>query len=185
MKTMRLRLLAAPLIILLGILAVDVLADGPYGIWFGLGSGGGGTSAVGGLEMTGTAGQPTVGSSSGGTLRVRSGFWTSVTGGVSSVEGETPGLPTADRLDAPYPNPFNPSTTIRFELAGRSPVRVRIFDARGRMVRDLVDEEYPAGRHDVAWDGRDDRGGRVPSGIYFVHFEAGGTVGTRKMTLLK
>jgi hypothetical protein len=186
MKKLTNRPVITLLILLLGVTAVDVMANGPHGLWFGLGSGGGGTSGSGsGLEVTGTVGQPLVDRSSSGTTLVRSGFWYSVQGPVGSAGDVPPGLPAANRLDSPYPNPFNPATNIRFELTARSPVRVRIFDAQGRMVRDLVREVYPAGRHEVAWNGRDDQGGSVSSGVYFVRFEADGTVGTKKMTLLK
>jgi hypothetical protein len=186
MKKLATRPVVTLLILVLGVTAADVLANGPYNLWFGLGSGGGGTSASGaGLEVTGTAGQPLVDTSTGGTLRVRSGFWYSVHRPVGSAGDTPPGLPAANRLDAPYPNPFNPATNIRFELTARSPVRIRIFDAQGRLVRDLVREEYPAGRHEVAWNGKDDQGGSVSSGVYFVRFEADGALGTKKMTLLK
>ncbi|MEN8006325.1 MAG: FlgD immunoglobulin-like domain containing protein [Candidatus Krumholzibacteriota bacterium] len=177
------------LFLILAALAADVLADGVYNLSFGLSSGGGGTSSSGALKVTGTAGQPATGDSFESLLLpglvVRSGFWNTSLPSVSAVGEELPATPLVNRLNAPYPNPFNPSTNIRFELATAGRVRVKIYDARGQMVRDLVREDYPAGRHEVAWNGRNDQGGNAASGIYFIRFEAGNVSGTKKMTLLK
>jgi PKD repeat protein len=85
-----------------------------------------------------------------------------------------------------YPNPFNPRTTIAFELGARAPVDLRVFDASGRLVRRLVDgEPLDPGRHDVVWNGRDDAGKLLASGTYFYRLEAGEHSGTRKMVLMK
>jgi hypothetical protein len=83
------------------------------------------------------------------------------------------------------PNPFNPETTIRFTLAGRTPVRLSIFDATGRHVRTLLDGSREAGSHQILWDGRDDRGNSAGSGIYFCRLDAAGRTQARKMVLLK
>jgi hypothetical protein len=84
-----------------------------------------------------------------------------------------------------YPNPFNPSTTIGFELAMPERVTVRIFDVAGRLVKTLADRVLAAGPHELRWDGRDERGFVVASGIYFVHFESRNGVTTRKAIMLK
>jgi PKD repeat protein len=78
--------------------------------------------------------------------------------------------PTANAfaLHHNYPNPFNPSTTIRFELAHGTDATLEIFDVRGRRVRTLVNGRQPAGEISVVWDGRDDRGLSVATGVYFV-----------------
>lgn len=84
------------------------------------------------------------------------------------------------------PNPFNPSTTIAYSLSGAGSVRLRIYDVAGRQVRTLLDEQRsPAGQAEVVWDGRNDRGAAVASGVYFYRLEAGSFVSTRKMVLLK
>lgn len=177
------------MVLVLAVFAAEVLADGTFGFGFGLASGGGGSSFGGGFTVTGIAGQPVVSSSQAilpyPPMKVRSGFWTTTARTVTAVGDELPTTPLANRLNAPYPNPFNPATNIRFEMAAPGLVRVKIYDARGQMVRDLVREEFPAGLHEVLWDGKNDKGGNAPSGMYFVRFEAGETVGTRKMTLLK
>ncbi len=85
-----------------------------------------------------------------------------------------------------YPNPFNPVTTMSFDLPRSSSVRLGIFDVVGRLVRTLVAEEYhAAGRFEVSWNGHDDGGRMVTSGTYFVRMQAGSEAVTRKVMLLK
>jgi flagellar hook assembly protein FlgD len=90
------------------------------------------------------------------------------------------------RLLANAPNPFNPTTTVRFELAGTSLVRIDLYDASGALVQTLVNESREAGTHGIEWNG-DDRFGRpVASGVYFARLQVNGTlVDTHKMLLLK
>ncbi|MBI3872301.1 MAG: T9SS type A sorting domain-containing protein, partial [candidate division Zixibacteria bacterium] len=84
-----------------------------------------------------------------------------------------------------YPNPFNPSTRIGFELASTQNVQVRVFNILGQVVKVLVDQELPAGKHDVSWDGTDDHGSPVASGIYLCRLVAGGAAESKKMVLLR
>jgi len=100
----------------------------------------------------------------------------------------TAARPTTARneLAQNVPNPFNPSTTIRFSLRQRSKVTLSVYDVRGRRVRTLVRGVRTAGvEHVVAWDGRDDAGAAVSSGVYFYRLVAGSFTQTRKMLLLK
>jgi hypothetical protein len=99
--------------------------------------------------------------------------------------GETPAEQTM--LDQNEPNPFNPTTTIRFRIDEPGHVRLTIFSPNGARVRTLVDGTSAprAGGHEVVWDGRDDSGRLVASGVYFYRLEAAGAVETHKMTLLK
>lgn len=83
------------------------------------------------------------------------------------------------------PNPFNPSTTIRYILPSRGHLRVSIYDVSGRLVTTLVDESQSAGTHGVEWKGTDAVGTRVSSGVYLVRIEAGKQTLSRKMVLLK
>ncbi len=102
--------------------------------------------------------------------------------------GEDPsaaGLPAVTTLHPNVPNPFNPVTEIRFDLAARGPVTLRVFDVGGRQVRALVNETRPAGRYRVSWNGLDDAGARVASGIYFYRLETPVFSAARKMVLLK
>ncbi len=85
------------------------------------------------------------------------------------------------------PNPFNPSTIIRYVVPGPAPADVvlRVYDVQGRVVATLVSRRADPGYHDVRWDGRDDRGRRVSSGIYFYRAEIGGHSFTRKLAVLE
>ncbi len=85
-----------------------------------------------------------------------------------------------------HPNPFNPQTTIPFDVPGND-TRVRLFvlDASGRVVRTLVDQNMSGGSHETVWNGRDARGNTVSSGVYFYVLDVGGERRTRKMVLLK
>ena len=84
------------------------------------------------------------------------------------------------------PNPFNPVTTIRFDLPERSRVDLRVFDVGGKEVRRLVDGvEYDSGEHSVIWNGHDMRDRVVPAGVYFSRIMTAGHVETKRMTLVK
>jgi len=84
------------------------------------------------------------------------------------------------------PNPFNPSTTLRFRVEEPGEAILRVFDARGRIVRTLLRQWLPAGEHEARWDGRDERGGEVASGLYFAQIAAAHGVPDRlKIVLMK
>ncbi|MDY0109355.1 MAG: FlgD immunoglobulin-like domain containing protein [Candidatus Krumholzibacteria bacterium] len=84
-----------------------------------------------------------------------------------------------------YPNPFNPLTTIAFDLPRDARVRLRIHDVAGRLVRELVDADLTAGSHRIAWDGTDRAGSRQPSGVYFYQLITPERTATRAMTLVQ
>lgn len=84
-----------------------------------------------------------------------------------------------------YPNPFNPVTTIRFDLRNESVVRLTVYSVDGRRVRTLASGPLSEGSHFIEWDGRDASGNQVSSGVYLYRLEAGVQVLTRKMVLLK
>ncbi|MDZ7371620.1 MAG: T9SS type A sorting domain-containing protein, partial [candidate division KSB1 bacterium] len=84
-----------------------------------------------------------------------------------------------------YPNPFNPWTTIAFDLPKEGQVSVCIYDGRGRLVRQLADRFFAAGRHSLSWDACDEGGNQVPSGIYVVTVAFNGENRSGKLTLLK
>ncbi len=98
-------------------------------------------------------------------------------------------LPRSWSLSQNYPNPFNPSTTISFEVPGisvtKQHVTLAVYDIRGRLVRTLVSSEITPGNHKIHWDGRNDRGEFVSSGIYLYTLKTGAERYTRKMTILK
>jgi choice-of-anchor B domain-containing protein len=106
----------------------------------------------------------------------------------SSQVGIQDARPTASRVLALHgnaPNPFNPQTTIRFDLRQAGDVRLRIFDATGRLVRTLVDRNLETGAHATVWDGRTGDGAAAASGVYFYRLEAGGETRSRRMVLAK
>jgi len=101
-----------------------------------------------------------------------------------------PGLPRSFALSQNFPNPFNPSTAIRYSIApsgNRESVAtsLRIYDTRGREVRTLVAEAKRPGEYTVQWDGADDRGVRLASGTYIYRLQAGNDSSTRKMVIDK
>jgi hypothetical protein len=83
-----------------------------------------------------------------------------------------------------HPNPFSSATMVSFVLERDSSASVDVFDARGRRVRSLTSGQFPAGRHDVLWDGREDSGAGVSPGIYFARVKAAGNEATAKVILL-
>jgi hypothetical protein len=88
-------------------------------------------------------------------------------------------------LSANYPNPFNPATTIEFNLSKTGPVSLVILDVHGREVKTLYNGRAAAGRHSVAWDGTDDAGQDVSSGIYFYQLASSAGIETRTMSLIR
>lgn len=95
-------------------------------------------------------------------------------------------LPERTGLGKPYPNPFNPRVEIPFEVMGGSHVTIRAYDSRGRVVRTLLSEFVPAGRHRIPWSGLDDRGVGVSSGVYFVRLSTEGPATfTERITLVR
>ncbi|MBT6413248.1 MAG: T9SS type A sorting domain-containing protein, partial [Candidatus Marinimicrobia bacterium] len=103
------------------------------------------------------------------------------------VEGESVGidnnitLPNDFVLFPAYPNPFNPTTTIRFKLVkSQQNASLRIYDISGRLVETLLNEKLIAGEHEIKWNG-----GNNPSGVYFISFETGEFFSNQKIILMK
>jgi hypothetical protein len=105
--------------------------------------------------------------------------------GASTVK-DIGGSAISFKLCQNYPNPFNPSTKIQFSLPQVEKVRLEIYDIQGNFIRSLVDHElYQSGNFEVEWDGRNNHGERVSSGIYFAKMQAGKFSQTKKMNLIK
>lgn len=94
-------------------------------------------------------------------------------------------LPRGFALEPNYPNPFNPSTTLRYALSDLSQVRLTIYNALGQQLRVIVEGVQEAGSYTVAWDGLDQRGQQAGAGVYFYRLEIGAEVLTRKMALVR
>ncbi len=95
------------------------------------------------------------------------------------------GVPAVFALRGNHPNPFNPATTIAFDVPRPGHVTLRIYDLSGRLVRTLVDEALPAAAHSRLWDGTDGTGRRVASGAYYYQLSADGFTQSRKMMMIK
>jgi hypothetical protein len=108
-----------------------------------------------------------------------------------STDEVDPNLPTVFALYQNMPNPFNPMTTIRYDIPvtkGRMvnyPAVLQIFDIRGRLVRSLVNTVRRPGRYAVQWDGRADNGQAIASGMFIYKLQAGNFISKKKMVLIK
>jgi hypothetical protein len=109
----------------------------------------------------------------------------SVTLTVTAVSDVADGLPRHPVLHGAVPNPFNPSTDLRFTLPHEARVDLRVYDVSGRLVRVLADGQLPAGEHAVHWNGRDDGGRAAASGVYYVRLAADGETGIKPITLVR
>jgi alkaline phosphatase D len=94
-------------------------------------------------------------------------------------------LPSTHELDQNYPNPFNPKTTIKFSLPEPGYVEMYIVNVLGQRVRTLINTDMKAGYHKIAWDGINDKGLEVRSGIYFIVMKSGDVTKLRKIMLVK
>lgn len=108
-----------------------------------------------------------------------------VIGAVVATSIGNPTVPAEFALHPNVPNPFNPVTTIQYDVPSSVDVNISIYDVAGRLVRELVNEHRAAGRWSAQWNGDDDGGQRVASGVYFYRMRAGAFVDTKKMVLLK
>jgi hypothetical protein len=104
--------------------------------------------------------------------------------GTATVMGPLGDANGAIRLSPSWPNPARESATLRFSLASAGHVRMTVYDVGGRVVRTLVDGPQTAGQHDVQWDGNDDRGSRLPAGVYSYRVQSGGSSRARRLVLL-
>ena len=94
-------------------------------------------------------------------------------------------LPGEFALHPNYPNPFNPSTVISYDIANSANVSLSVYDMRGRVVNDLVRKFQDAGRYSINWYGNDKLGNQVSAGVYIYKLQAGSKVISRKMVLMK
>ncbi|MCL1827249.1 MAG: T9SS type A sorting domain-containing protein [Candidatus Cloacimonetes bacterium] len=105
------------------------------------------------------------------------------------VTGETGGvddpLPNVTFLGDAYPNPFNPSTTIKYSLKTAGVISLDIYNIRGQKVKTLVDEFQNAGFHNVSWNGSDSSGKPISSGVYFYQLRTEDYTAVKKLILMK
>ncbi len=149
---------------------------------------GGGTLTGGAFVFTTVLGEGvTYGKLTGASLVLRPGFLArgELLRQSAAVEEAAAAPVLATRLVGSFPNPFNPATTIRFDLAQRSDVGLRIYDVHGRLVRTLVEGALEPGAHRTLWDGRSDGGRPAASGVYLVELRAGGVRARNKLLLAR
>ena len=105
---------------------------------------------------------------------------------VSSVEDNSEiSLPDGFSLEQNYPNPFNPETKISYKLTNSAYISLNVYDLLGREIKTLVSKDQTAGSYTVSWDGKDESGNIVPSGIYLYTLKAGSFTESKKMILMK
>ena len=102
--------------------------------------------------------------------------------------GPAPALIATSALLGNYPNPFNPSTRIKFRVGAgdqAQPAMLQVFNLRGQLQAELLNHSLPAGEHEVTWDGRDRQGNPAASGIYFYQLRIGSRIFGGKMILVR
>jgi hypothetical protein len=132
-----------------------------------------------------------------GMFHLASTGWQSATFGnimITSYVSDTPvgmedehssGLPLTFDLKQNYPNPFNPSTVISYQIPGNEFVTLEVYNMLGQKVKTLINQNQEAGYYSVEWDGRNNFGNPVSSGIYLYRIKAGNFISVHKMTLLR
>jgi hypothetical protein len=99
------------------------------------------------------------------------------------ITGDT--VPAQFALMQNYPNPFNPTTTIKFNMPVKGHVSLKVYNVAGQLVRTLTDQDWDAGQHSIDWNGKNEAGSSVASGVYFYKIETGSFESTKKMVLLR
>ncbi|MDP6797006.1 MAG: FlgD immunoglobulin-like domain containing protein, partial [Candidatus Krumholzibacteria bacterium] len=104
-----------------------------------------------------------------------------------SGTGVDEGIPAPrGELLPPWPNPFNPKVTLRFDLETEAQIDLRILDIRGREVCEILNERRRAGSHELSWNGRDTQGASLPSGVYLARLRANGQIlSSRKLVMIR
>ena len=154
--------------------------------WFTVNAGGTTQQTSTNYQAGLTIGQPVSGTSTSTNYKTSLGFWYKDLGlptGVEEIEHDQ--LPGSFSLSQNYPNPFNPSTTIDFTVPKKGNVRIVVYNLLGQQVVTLVDQPMAAGVYRTVWEGCNEAGHAVASGIYFYRMEADNFVSTKKMVLLK
>ena len=113
-------------------------------------------------------------------------FWMEMSySGPLAIAGGIGLQPGQFKLHQAYPNPFNPTTTLKYEMGSAGPVSINVFDVNGRKIRSLYNGIQIPGQHEVRWDAKDDHGRSMSSGVYLFNVNVGGKTQTAKTLLLK
>lgn len=111
--------------------------------------------------------------------------WDTDFGEMTDVEAHNADLPTQFEIAQNFPNPFNPTTTIQYSIAGNCHVMLAVYNVMGQKIKTLVDVNQSTGYQTVYWDGTDDLGNAVTTGVYFYRIQAGDFISTKKMLMIK
>ncbi len=137
------------------------------------------------FNSNGTLGQSSsIGPGGSTTFVLTGGFWSKLQTATGIFEAAIPPI-FRNALLPNAPNPFNPVTSINFEVSKQSPVIITIFNIKGQAVRNLVREVREPGRYEILWDGKNNQGRQLASGVFFCQFQVGEFSDVRKMLLLK
>jgi len=141
-------------------------------------------------KVVATIGQPSpIGNVADSSFIGYYGFWHEIFAQEVGIKDRTANtasnLPNVFSLSQNYPNPFNPTTLIKYDLPRDCRVRLDVYNVVGQRVTTLVDGNQIAGYKSVSWDGRDENGCQVSSGVYLYRIQAGGFTQVRKMVLLR
>ena len=142
------------------------------------------SSAIQSDRLKGTVGQPAIGRTISDNYILSAGFWGSVSRMFSDVDDEVV-LPTEYSISNAYPNPFNPVTTMLYDLPETGHTRLIIYDLLGREVHVLIDKVMDPGYYSTQWNGRNSQGQMVGAGVYIYQIQSNGFIQTHKMLLLK
>lgn len=122
-------------------------------------------------------------------FQILDGVLVDLTGNIDAINnieiGSLKPMPSDYALDQNLPNPFNPSTTIKYQLPASGDVSLVIYNLLGQQIRSLVKETLDAGFHSIVWDGKNELGHQVASGVYIYRLQAGDFTTARRMMLLK
>ena len=174
------------LFVLLGMAAPPAAAQsgGPYFLsWSNVGGGGQFPATGGPYQLSGTTGQADAGPLGGGAYALHGGFWIPSPHAVTDAPSRPP-VPVMFAARPPAPNPFRTTTSLAFDLPVGAQVQLTLYSVDGRLVRHLLERELAPGRHQVSWDGRDENGHAVHSGLYFARLRAGEFAATLRLVRL-
>jgi hypothetical protein len=188
----RSKILSSAVVLLVLVWCVLVQSDSPapgYDIPRQVLDGGGAMwLSTGSYRLCSSLSQSITGYQASASYKLHTGFWNPWVMEATPVEWEEVDFsqrPTHFALRQNYPNPFNPTTVIQYALPKASFVKIEVYNVLGQRVRTLLEEPQELGYRTIQWDGKDDSGIEVSSGVYFYKIEAGNFVECRKMMLLK
>ena len=158
--------------------------------WWTVDGGGNGYSKAGTYNLAATSGQPDAGDLAGSPDPIRGGFWARGALVITAVEPDptvpgSAGLPRVARILPATPNPTGSNARLSFELPSERDVVIRVYSVAGALVRTLTRGKYPAGNHEIIWDGRDAGGNFVGQGLYFVRVRLGSLERSQKLLIVR